>query len=129
MSSADRHDPARRNSKDQLFFIQFKAVPAADNERLAQYGGAYASAWVDAEILEDAWEKAFLSIEAAGWSPVKLMHWDIVRRDDYSAAIHGEDDLRTIRQSIATAIQHGVGLMLSAWPKRARKRGGRSKKN
>lgn len=122
MLFADTLDPIKRNTKDQLFLVQIKVAPAPDNKEGAKFGGAYASAWVDAETLQEAAQKALSSIKEAGWDPVEFMHWELVTRDNYSVATHKEDELRTIHQCIATAMEHGVCLIFSVWPKR-RKRG------
>jgi hypothetical protein len=122
MPSADTRDPMRRDSKDQLFFVQVKVAPGKDNREAAKCGGGIASAWVDAEVFEEAVEKTFSRIKEVGWGAVTFMHWEMVRRDTYSAAVHGENNLRMIHQCIAIAMKHGVGLMLATWPKRGRRK-------
>lgn len=121
MLLTDTLDPIRRSSKDQLFMIQIMVAPAADNKECAKYGGACASAWVDAETFPEALNQAVFRIKQAGWDPVSLFHWELVCRDDYSAATHRADVFRSIRQCIALADEYGVGLELATWPKRGRR--------
>jgi hypothetical protein len=116
MLFADTIDPVSRANKSELFLIRIEVVSDVSNPESAEAGGAFANAWVDADSLKEAEEKAIAQIEAEGWKPRRFDHWELVCKDCYSTESHGEQEVRDILLSIETAFQYGVGLIFHTWP-------------
>ncbi len=116
MLFADTIGPVNRNTPEELFLLRIEATPTPENPEKDDVGGAYVNAWVDAETLREAEEKAIERIKEEGWSPVKFEHWELVCKDCYSEESYDKESLPDILDSIETAFEYGVGLIFHTWP-------------
>lgn len=116
MLFADTIEPVKRKTSEKLFLLRIEATPTPENPESDEVAGAYVNAWVDAETLREAEEKAIDRIKEEGWSPVKFEHWELVSKGCYLEESHDKEALPDILDSIETALEYGVGLIFHTWP-------------
>lgn len=113
---SDSVDEIKRESHQDLFLIMFVATPRKDHEKFGDFGGAYASCWVNTDTLKEAEILALETIEKEKWIALKFQDWEIVNEETYTGSGDlSEEEAAEYKTCLAQAFEHGICLSFYCW--------------
>jgi hypothetical protein len=113
---ADRIEPVRRTSPEELFLVTLEAVPEADSEDFGELGGAFVNCWVDVDDLRTAELRAVELIQGQHWRPVRFESWSIVSRATYADQEPEDEDEPDYLELVEAAFAQGAAYIFNTWP-------------